>query len=339
MSDFDNYIFLNDVRNGSGNKINWKNRRLITLRMAQSYKRIDRIKYRRIVDCAGYLEFRRYSDNSLKLRTANFCKLRLCPMCNWRRSMKIFANVSRIMDDIRNDYSFIFLTLTVKNVASADLEKQIDKMTNAFNALCKRKQIKAAVKGWVRCFEITHNWQNRKFHPHYHVILAVDKFYYTSKLYICQEEFCKIWQSCLDVDYKPIVDIRTFKDSEKGNGKEVAEVAKYTIKSSNIMANLTGISGYNKDIQDKVKRFTDSITDEIVTTLDSALVNRRLIGFGGVFKEKHKELNLTHNVDDDLIHTGFNENENALNYVTERYRWDIGYRNYMKIGGENDEQT
>jgi plasmid rolling circle replication initiator protein Rep len=334
--------FLRDVKGDSEKEITWKIHRLITLRLAQAYKRIDSIKYRRIVDCAAYLEFRRYTDNSLKLRSANFCQTRLCPTCNWRRSKKIFAQVSRIMDDIRENYKFIFLTLTVKNCKDIDLTAQINNMVSAYKTLCKRTRFKNTVQGWARFFEITYNWKTKEYHPHYHCVLVVDKSYFKSDLYISQDDFSCMWQSCLNIVYKPIVDIRTFTQSEKGKGKEVAEVAKYTIKSSNIMANLQGISDFSQEIQDEVKRITDNITDEIVLTLDSALNNRRLIGYGGIFKQKHKELNLTDN--DDLIHTGVDETQNVLNYEIERYRWDIQYRNYIKInydarGGADDDET
>jgi plasmid rolling circle replication initiator protein Rep len=142
----------------------------------------------------------------------------------------------------------------------------------------------------------------------------------------------------MNVDYKPIVDVRTFTESEKGAGKEVAEVAKYTIKSSNIMANLHDISEYSQVIQDEVKRITDKITDEIVSTLDCALSGRRLLGFGGIFKKKHKELNLDNDdYKSDLVHTGIDKNSNIMNYETECYRWDIGHRNYIKIDYNNYE--
>jgi plasmid rolling circle replication initiator protein Rep len=238
------------------------------------------------------------------------------------------------MNEIENDYKFIFLTLTVRNCVGKDLTANIDRMISAYKKLCERKRFTAAVWGWVRCFEITYNWKTQEFHPHFHVILAVDNNYFTSKKYIKQDDWCLLWQSCLNVAYKPIVDVRVFKDSEKGKGKEVAEVAKYVIKSSNIMANLSGVSEYSQDVQDEIKRLTDMITDEIVLTLDSALAGRRLLGFGGIFKQKHRELNLT---DDDLIHTQIDGEQSALEYQVERYRWDISHRNYIKLNQKGKE--
>ena len=329
VSDDKSFEYLSDIK--GEREIPWKAKRLITLRLAQAYKRLKSPKYNRIINCAGYVEFRRYADNSLKLQTGSFCQTRLCPICNWRRSKRMFAQVSRIYDSISEDYGFVFLTLTVRNVGGADLKAQINNIVKAYKSLYLRKQFQDAVRGWVKCFEITHNWKTREYHPHYHVILAVDKSYFTSNLYIKQDDWCLLWKSCLGVDYKPIVDIRTFTESERGKGKEIAEVAKYTIKSSNIMANLQDIKSYSQNIQDEVKKFTDRITDELVLTLDAALASRRLIEYGGICKAKHKELNLDENIDSDLVHTESDSIKNGMSYEIERYRWDIGVRNYIRI--------
>jgi len=333
---------LYDIKDGSHKEIDWKKHRLITIRLAKAYKRLNSSKYGRIISCATYLEFKRFADNSLKLKFANFCQLRLCPTCNWRRSKKIFAQVSRIMNDIEKDYAFIFLTLTVKNCAYSELNNTFDNMVSGFKKLITRKEFKAAVRGWAKCFEITHNWKSREFHPHYHCILAVDKNYFKSNLYIKQEVWCDLWRSCLGADYKPIVDVRAFTESEKGKGKEVAEVAKYTIKSSNIMANLAGLSEYGEDVYKEAESITNRITDELVITLDVALKNRRLIGFGGIFKERHRALNLG-DINGDLVHTEVDGVNKGSDYKIERYHWHIGLKNYVRYesdltkgGGDND---
>jgi len=103
------------------------------------------------------------------------------------------------------------------------------------------------------------------------------------------------------------------------------------------MANLYGIKAFKKSIQDTVIKETDNITDEIVGVLDTALENRRLIGYGGICKQKHKELNSSKR-EDDLIRASdgtFIKNEN---FEIERYRWDIGTRNYVRIKDEVDNE-
>jgi len=219
---------LYDVKD-NGKEVAWKLKRLITLRLAQSYKILNNNKYESIVNCGGYLEFRRYEDSSMRLQTAYFCKTRLCPMCCWRRSRKVFANVKNIFESIEDDYKFLFLTLTIQNVSGNDLDITINKLFISYKNMCLLKRFKSAVKGWVRCFELTYNWQTNEYHPHFHILLAVDINYFNSSLYIEQDEWCSMWKSSLRVDYTPIVDIRVFTESEQGKGKEIAEVTKYTI--------------------------------------------------------------------------------------------------------------
>ena len=127
-----------DIKPGGGKAIAWKQHRLVTLRLAQAYKRINSSKYNRILQCGSSLVFKRFSNDSMKLHAANFCNTRLCPTCCWRRSVKNFAQVSKIMDSISDDYQFLFLTLTCKNVNAEQLNLQIDKMYKAFKVLCLR---------------------------------------------------------------------------------------------------------------------------------------------------------------------------------------------------------
>ncbi len=106
---------LKDVnKNGKDNL--WQERKLNTLDLAESYKRLGYKKYYRVLDCSTFLEWRYYVESKeKKLINANFCKVRLCPMCAWRRSLKTFGQVSKVMDYVEEnyDYKYIFLTLTV----------------------------------------------------------------------------------------------------------------------------------------------------------------------------------------------------------------------------------
>ncbi|CYH45314.1 replication protein [Streptococcus pneumoniae] len=58
-------------KNKRGKDRNWRGRKLLSLKLADIFK-----------------EFIRREDGSLRLYQAYFCKNKLCPMCNWRRSMK-----------------------------------------------------------------------------------------------------------------------------------------------------------------------------------------------------------------------------------------------------------
>lgn len=180
-------------------------------------------------------------------------------------------------------------------------------MTKAFNKMNQRKVFKQAIKGYFRSLEITYNKKNDTYHPHFHMILAVNKNYFTDdRVYLSQEKWTNLWQSCLKVDYTPIVDVRRIKeDKNKGFGKAVAETAKYTVKADDFL------------IRDKKGNIKENLTDEVVETLDHALHRKRLTSFGFIFKEIHKKLNLDNAEDGDLTNTDNEELRRFNRYYLE----------------------
>lgn len=239
-------------------------------------------------------------------------------MCMKRRSKKIYGQASKVMNVAQNKYEFLFLTLTIKNCKAEDLKETLDLMFKSWTKMFRRAAIQKAVKGWFRGLEVTHNLDHNSesyntFHPHFHVILAVNKSYFKSKNYLKQSDFKELWKSCLGVDYDPIVDVRRFRASDKKElAKSLAEATKYTVKDSDFII--------NEDI---------ILTDCAIYTLDQALANRRLTAWGGELKEIHKQLNLDDAEDGDLVNTD-NEDEirEDLNYIIECVGWNFGLSNY-----------
>lgn len=301
----------------------WVYKKSKTLLLADSYKRLGMKKFYRVLDCGTFLEFKRYIEtNEFKLNGANFCKVRLCPMCSWRRELKIFAQTSKVMNKAidKNDYRFIFLTLTCKNVTGDELSNTIDNLFNSFHKMFRRAIVKKSIKGWFRALEVTHNLDKSSnsydtYHPHFHIILMVNKSYFNKpEFYISQEKWTTLWKESLKVDYTPIVDVRTFKtNNEKQISKSLAETAKYTVKDG-----------------DYILKDNEEMTDSAVMILDEALAHRRLVAFGGELKEIHKSLNLDDIEDGDLINTGLDDElRQDVNYVLEYYKWHIGYKQYF----------
>ena len=323
----------------------WKEKKLKSLDLSDSYFRLGLDnKAIRCHQCCNYLEFKVFKDGTKKLNKANTCKLRLCSICNWRRELKIFTQVSKVVECLQqnNKYRFLFLTLTCKNIYVQELKNQLDLLFKSYDRLFKRKDVSKSIKGWFRALEITHDvhkritkkmYLNKKsyydnlglgigsknpnfnmYHPHYHVLLMVNKSYFSHKdYYITQKKWTSLWQESMKVDYTPIVDIRPFKAN---SNKSICEVAKYTVKDNDYL----------------VKKDKD-LTDKTVLILDSALQYRRLVAFGGLMKKTHKELNLTKIDDDsDLVHIAEDERVcDELNYIIESYSWNIGYSNYIKL--------
>ena len=336
-SDFNNQncvetVFLDDSRiaaidKATGEAIiktnNWQGKKINNLELANSYKRIyantdKEKKFIKVKDCSTFLEFKFYVDSQeRKLHASNFCKDRLCPICNWRRSLKVYSQASSVMKVAVKDYEFLFLTLTQKNVKSEDLEEEINHMMKAFKKLTKRKEFKNAVHGFFRALEITYNKKRDDYHPHFHVILAVKPSYFKKKDYLKQDDWCRLWQESMKLDYKPTVDIRKFKTStDKELSKSVAEATKYTVKDADyLVKNRNGKLNLDK-------------TDKVVKTLSESLAYRRLIAWGGILKDIHKSLNLDDAEVGDLVIIDGEDVEGGR-FIIERYRWSVGMSNYV----------
>ena len=315
----------------SGKERPWREKKLKTIELAESYRRLGNKKYYRIKDCGTYLEYRRYLETQeLRLNRSNFCKVRLCPMCSWRRSLKIFGQTSKVMNRAleEKEYRFLFLTLTCKNVDGEYLSNQIDELFKAFTKMTRRKIFKQSVKGWFRALEVTHNLDKNSnnydtYHPHFHMVLMVNKNYFTdNKIYISHEKWAELWKSCMEVDYEPLVNIKTFKSGTKEETeKSVAEVAKYTVKDDDLI------------IKDENGQVDEELTDDAVFILDKALANRRLVAFGGKLRDIQKELKLDDLEKGDLVLTDNEDDElrEDLDYMIESYHWKVGYNQYIKI--------
>lgn len=292
--------------------------------LSKSYLRLGYdSKANRVNDCGTYLEFVRSvnSEDPWRLHTANFCRDRLCPMCSWRRSYKIFGQVSKIMDSIVDDYAFLFLTLTVPNCSGIDLCDLIERMYFGFRKLIHYKRFKQAVCGFFRSLEVTFNNNRRSssygtFHPHFHCILAVPKSYFKSNFYIKHDEWLDMWRSAMNDPCITQVDIRRCKpkeqitageDAVKALSAAVAEVAKYAVKSADYL-----FAG------DEQK------TDDTVMWLSAALHGRRLCSFGGIFDTVRKKFGLSDCENGDLVHIDEDPIRSDVAYMIRRYGWSCG---------------
>ena len=85
---------LTDVSD-SGKIRNWDEKKKLNLQMAELYLKAMRIddtvmtpaRLMQMRNCASYLVFGDVGGKK-KLTDANFCRVRLCPVCNWRKSLK-----------------------------------------------------------------------------------------------------------------------------------------------------------------------------------------------------------------------------------------------------------
>lgn len=243
----------------------------------------------RIDDCSRHLHFHQLADAEtgeigLRLDSTRFCRVRSCPVCQWRRSLMWKARMYNSLPAITEAYPsgrWVFLTLTVRNCAITDLRDRLAEMSAAWNRLRGRKAL-APVLGWVRSTEITRG-KDGSAHPHFHCLLFVKSTYFKGPNYISQAKWSALWREVMRLDYDPIVDVRAVKDKgPKGLAGAVAETLKYAVKNSDMVED----SEWFIELTRQVRR-------------------TRAVAAGGVLKAVFRD----EDGDDDLIHTDEEEPE------------------------------
>lgn len=221
-------------------------------------------KEQRIFDCGTYIEFDELGD----IVGANFCKDKLCPICQWRKSRKVFGEIMRIQKEIENyTDNFAMLTLTLKN--TDELSSGISHILSAFYNFSNDRTFKKKTLGYIRTLEITYNQKTAQWHPHLHIIVALTENYFEDM--ITTEKWARIWQRASRIEYEPIVDIRAIGKSSTLREKAVAEVAKYAVKPFQT-------DGNEKETLIAYKG------------LYSGTKKRRLRSYGGVYAKARKTL-------------------------------------------------
>lgn len=312
MTDFKKQGEILVDKNSQGKDRNWRGRKILSLKLADIFKELQ---YKdslieRVATCGDTLRFIRQEDGSLKLYQAYFCKNKLCPMCNWRRSMKYSYQASRIVDEAMKQEPkgrFLFLTLTVKNVEGEALNSTISQLTKSFDRLFRRAKVKKNLLGYLRSVEVTHNENDKTYHPHIHVLIMVKPNYFSGRgnNYITQKEWSDMWSNSLKVDYTPMIDIRTVKEKGKGLRGAVLETAKYPTKPIKL------------DIENK----------QVVDDLYNGLYRKRQLGYGGLFKTIKKQLILDDVENGDLVHTS-DDKENISKGTEIVAIWNANKQNY-----------
>lgn len=277
-------------------------RKMDNLVLAEKIKTYNESKALRLLLCGKWIEFA--FSNALqkkKITGASSCHVRLCPICQWKRSRSAFANLSEIYNHPNlTTKKHLLMTLTARNVSGADLEEEITRISKGFTNLMKKKEMKI-FEGYTRTIEVTYSKKHKTYHPHIHAILTAPAAY-GSRVYLSQDKICRLWQEQLNLDYKPVCDIRRI---NKKTGS-IAEVAKYSIKPS--------------DYLDQPSK--------VVEVLDKACDGKRFLSTGGIIKDLKKELKMT-NLEEKK------EDNFDLGHDWEKaiYEWHFGKEEYIRIYG------
>lgn len=193
----------------------------------------------RVFYCSEFLDFRLTPDSGdgemkLKLDSARFCRVRHCPVCQWRRSLMWKAKAYKVLPKIVAEYPisrWLFVTLTVRNCQITELRQTLDWMHQSFKRLTKLKDFPAI--GWIKSTEVTRG-KDGSAHPHFHCLLMVQPSYF-GKNYMKQSQWVELWRRCLRIDYNPVLDVQSIKKGQQPSSL-VPELLKYCTKESDLTA-------------------------------------------------------------------------------------------------------
>nr|DAU59098.1 MAG TPA: replication protein [Inoviridae sp.] len=214
------------------------------------------------------------------IKSANFCRDRLCPMCSYRRAQKMFSQNMAVYDKIKAEnpgYRQLFLTLTVPNVKLWQLKDTLRKMSDSWNRLRNHRAFKREpVVGYCKKLEITYNKEQRTYHPHYHVMLTVDGWASDIRDYVSW------WSASCQLGRQLVCWI----EAVDGDARSVSELSKYMTKSDDILESLSEEDG--------------TTSEEKWFMYRAAVFAVREMTYGGVWRVYRRELGFVDIEDDDL---------------------------------------
>lgn len=294
-------LFLCDI---SPSDSRWDERKRDSVALATEMEKIGHNRYaERIRGCSGWLEFT-LTDGGYKLKSARFCRVRWCPICQWRKSRMWVARFVEAYPSIEKDYptsKFLFLTLTVKNCESSDLKATLKHLNQSFARLTQRKQWPG--QGWVKSIEITRG-EDDSAHPHIHCLLMVPSRYFSEK-YLSHAKWVELWKRSARLDYEPIVNIKTIKIRNPAPPSATIRTPPSAYPGGHLV-----LGAIVETIKYAVKPEELLVGGQWLTDLIQATCKSRSVSLGGCFP-KYFKADEGDETDEDMIHTGLQPDSSA----------------------------
>lgn len=201
--------------------------------LANVYVKVDAIKRApvmakkgfSVLECGNRLAFQKYlnEEQTTTLHGANFCKHKLCPFCAWRWHIKQSRIIQKTFD-LLGEQNYYHLVLTIPNTPYLTKEflLSLKQKTNKF----MRKVAKS--QDYFIGFEITID-QNKKYHPHFHIVYIDHRATPMTRKYI-QTEWARVANTGTNYAIA--------KQTKCTSNKIALELTKYILKFDNIEPNV-----------------------------------------------------------------------------------------------------
>lgn len=227
------------------------------------------LKLDRLKECGNFIKFQSSEDKTkFILAGGNFCNNRFCPFCSWLKAKRTAFELLELIKVVEytEKLAFIFITLTIPNVSREKLREEIECFNKSFKRLFETKEFKAFNKGFIRKLEITYNEERNDYHPHFHLVVAVNKSYFTSRDYMSKRRLLELWQRATRNPNITQVDI---KPCRMDTIKQVMELATYSAKQGDLYSSKEVFDGFYE-----------------------GLFRKKLLVYNGIFKEYKKKIDI-----------------------------------------------
>lgn len=282
------------------------------------------LKLDRLKECGNFIKFQSSEDKTkFILAGGNFCNNRFCPFCSWLKAKRTAFELLELIKVVEytEKLAFIFITLTIPNVPKESLREEIENFNISFNRLWKTKEFKAFNKGFIRKLEVTYQpdefvtKQNKKkypnlkigdrlnsyntYHPHFHLVVAVNKSYFKSRDYMNKRRLLELWQRATRNPAITQVDI---KPCRMDTVKQVMELATYSAKQGDLYSSKEVFDGFYEGLFRKKLLVYNGIFKEYKKKIDTGEVDpAEVIELNQLLEETTKEFYLQWEKDNYLI--------------------------------------
>lgn len=260
------------------------------------------LKLDRLKECGNFIKFQSSEDKTkFILAGGNFCNNRFCPFCSWLKAKRTAFELLELIKVVEytEKLAFIFITLTVPNVPKESLREEIENFNISFNRLWKTKEFKAFNKGFIRKLEITYNEERNDYHPHFHLVVAVNKSYFKSRNYMSKRRLLELWQRATRNPAITQVDI---KPCRMNTIKQVMELATYSAKQGDLYSSKEVFDGFYEGLFRKKLLVYNGIFKEYKKKIDTGEVDpAQVIELNQLLEEATKEFYLQWEKDNYLI--------------------------------------
>jgi plasmid rolling circle replication initiator protein Rep len=275
-------------------------------------KKAEKMEY-----CGRELIFAVKKNGEHKLKKAEFCRIRFCPRCVWRRSLAWKARWYGAWPELMKEVPkarFFHLVLSTPNVPVEDLKKELSLMNTAWKRMISRNTWPAI--GFVRSTEVTIEKTRKGYvNPHFHCLVMVRNSYFKEWNYMTADTWRTYWASALgrhpEEMNKPFIRAIDPKLGVDGVAAAVREVFKYAVK---------GIEMKKNDRGDWVQTLLE---------MDRQLKGTQATALGGLIRQAFKGREEV--TEEEMLAVKDESDSEAEKYL--RYLYHFILREY-RLGGE-----